>query len=223
MSSFLFKNVLRGVEKVPGMNLLQVAHFRDKNFLMFPKIGTRSIRDSLLAFESLGDDRLKAWHSMSYVTKKEFLSTYNTYDTIVVLRDPLERLYSCWKQKISVQRDEGFFYFFQYYPLLRPDMDFLSFLKAINMLTTVLYEKHFIPMDYYLGRKSDLKYRFIHLDELDRCLAEILGSNKPVARANVTKSISVPTEAKVFFNENLAKVYAFDSAKLQSLFENPIS
>ncbi|MGI1671153.1 MAG: hypothetical protein K6L74_12630 [Neptuniibacter sp.] len=217
MSSFYLKNMLRVVEKIPGINLLQLAHFGHVNVLMFPKVGTRSIRNSLLEYEGMGDNRIEAWHSMSYVTKGDFLCRYNNLDTIVVLRDPLERLYSCWKQKISGQRDDGFFYFFQYYPLIRPGMDFLSFLKSINKLPTALYEKHFLPLDYYLGCSDKRNYRFVGLADLDCILAEILGDNSLVKRANVTKGTNMPLDAVAFFEEYLKPRYAFDFYMLDNL------
>ena len=39
---------LRGFEKLPGINLLQVAQINNKNILMFPKVGSRTIRDTIL-------------------------------------------------------------------------------------------------------------------------------------------------------------------------------
>lgn len=206
----LLKNMLRGVEKMPGINLLEIANFGEKNILMFPKVGTRSIRNTLLIYHNLGNNRAAAWQKIDYCTKKTFQNDLNHKETFVILRSPIERLHSCWKQKISHFRDDGFFYYFQYFPLLRPNMSFLNFLEAISSLPTGMFEKHFIPIDYFLPRKSKLKYTFVPLDKLDETFSLLLGSCEKVERANATGFSTISAEELDFFTAHLLWRFARD-------------
>lgn len=206
----LTNHALRGVEKLPGLNLLQVAHFGDRHVLMFPKVGTRSIRNAVLEFHGLGRDASRAWEQVSYTTRRGFVRCHNRPRTTVVLRDPLERLHSCWKQKVASQRDAGRFYFFQYYPLLRPDMAFPDFLAAVARISVPLREKHFIPLGHFFEPVADLRVTLIPVDDLGGLLADILGLEAPVARANTTAGDGVPDEAREVFEQRLLDQYRWD-------------
>lgn len=214
---YKYKHVLRVIEKLPGVNFLQVAEFGSERILMFPKIGTRSIRNALLEYHDLKRDKREAWRSISYSTRKYFRTTLNTPHTWVILRDPLERLHSCWKQKISDERDSGMFYFAQYYPLLQPSMSFLDFLKAICRLPLWAQEKHFIPLGYFLRDLPNLRYRFIGLPDLDWKLRSLLETNSRPERSNVTKPSSIPQEAHEFFAQRLSMRYQIDISLLSQL------
>jgi len=206
----VLKNGIRVFEKTPGVNLLQVAHFGSVNVLMFPKVGTRSIRNAVLAFHQLGTNPADAWAEMSYVTRHRFGTRYNGPTTKVILRDPLERLQSCWKQKISDRRDPGSFYFFQYYPLLRPDMPFIDFLKGISKIPTGLYEKHFMPLAYFLRASDDMRYEFLPLERLDQTLQEIIGPRITVPRANTTGRVDVDGVVRAFYETHLKSRFSLD-------------
>ncbi|WP_342075680.1 sulfotransferase family 2 domain-containing protein [Yoonia sp. SS1-5] len=209
-AAILMRNVTRGIEKIPGVNLVQTARFDDISILMFPKVGTRSIRNALLTYHGLGPGRGRAWTHMHYHSRKAMRTRLNTPQTLVVLRDPLERIHSCWKQKVGRERDDKSFYFFQYYPLLKPDMDFLAFLQAIHRLPTFLYEKHFMPLNHYLSGMDDPSYSFARLDQLDTKLAEILNTTAPPQRANTTSPTAIPQDAKDYFFAHLQDRYRAD-------------
>ena len=206
----IYKNSLRVIEKIPGLNLLQVAHFENLNVLMLSKVGTRSIRNALLAYHDLGPNPAAAWAEVSHVTHHRFATRYNAQTTKVILREPLDRLQSCWRQKISEKRDPGGFYFFQYYPLLRPDMAFIDFLKAISKIPTGLYEKHFMPLSFVLKNGGELRYDFIPLWRLDHMLLEIIGPKTSVSRANVTGLIETDPEARAYYDVHLKDRFALD-------------
>jgi hypothetical protein len=177
---------------------------------MFPKVGTRSIRNAVLEFHGLGRDASRAWEQISYITRRGFVRRHNRPETTVVLRDPLDRLHSCWKQKVSSQRDAGRFYFFQYYPLLRPDMAFTDFLEAVARIPVALREKHVIPLGHFLEPVADLRVTFVPIDDLGALLADILGRQEPVARANITAGDGIADEARDIFEQRLIDQYRWD-------------
>lgn len=184
---------------------------------MFPKIGTRSIRDALLIHYGFEDSKREAWRGISYCTRRQFRTTLNTPNTCIILRDPLERLHSCWKQKISSERDPGLFYFIQYYPLLHPGMSFLAFLKAISKLPVWAHEKHFIPLTYFLNDMNNMRYSFIETKDLDWKLSTLLRNDARPKRSNTTKQSPISNEAYQFFESHLRGRYELDITLLGQL------
>ena len=209
MFKYIVNNALRVIEKMPFVNLIQIAHFDNFDIVMFPKVGTRSIRDALM-LEKGYSKKSEAFKSLSYCTRTQFNKKYNNSRTVVPVRDPFQRLQSCWRQKISSQRDRGRFYFFQYYPLLRPDMSFPDFLLAISM-----YEKHFIPLGYFL-ETSSCDFKLISLEQLDEfLLAEVAGFE--VKRSNVTKKDLDLSPYRINFDQFLKGNYANDVKLLRHI------
>lgn len=204
------KHLLRGVEKTPGVNLMQLATFKDTKVVMTPKVGTRSIRDALLIYNSIDvKSKDKAWNYIDYTTRYAFMKNMNNNKTLLVVRDPFERVYSCWKQKISDQRDKSFFYFFQYYPIIRPGMNFHSFLKALTLIPTVFYEKHFMPISHGLDINA-LKVKLCRLSDIDNLLTDITGIQRiPVSNKTKTPNLDLSKDIE-FFNDELAERFKND-------------
>lgn len=201
-------NIIRGVEKIPGINLLQILKINDKNFLMFPKTGTRTIRDTFLTQHNLSKNS-DAWSHINYISKNSFQTIFNNPKTLIPLRHPLDRLHSCWKQKISSQRDKGLFYFFQYYPMIRPEMSFLDFMKVLETLPQFIFEKHFIPLSYFLSNDAHHKYSFFDIKLLNQKLSNETGIEK-INKSNSTQ-ILVPSDTETnFYEDNLKHVYRGD-------------
>ena len=205
------KHSMRVFEKIPGINPMQYATIQGRSLVMTPKIGTRSIRDSILASRFNGSaNRNLAWDYIFYTSRSDFMREMNKPETILFVRDPLDRLHSCWKQKISWQRDPGFFYFFQYYPRLKPDMSFLEFLKAITAIGLSHYEKHFLPISFGLDI-SNLRLSIIEISDINRVLSDILGREFGTGlRSNATLSNDITVEESSYFAESLSDLFLGD-------------
>ena len=199
---------LRGFEKIPGINLLQVAQINNKNILMFPKVGTRTIRDTILKTNKLKMNN-QAWRHIRYVSRNNFRTKYNNENTFIPLRHPLDRLFSCWKQKISSQRDNGIFYFFNYYPLLKKDMSFIDFLRAIKRIHIKYHEKHFIPLGHFIGELEEMNYSFFSISDLNKTLSGFSGSEIK-KKSNTTKSRTISRKEKEYYFLNLSNFYKLD-------------
>ncbi|MDA7717835.1 hypothetical protein N8837_01100 [Pseudomonadales bacterium] len=198
----MLNNLLRGIEKIPGVNLQQVLVLGDDRFILTPKVGSRAIRNALLDMHDLcvGGE----WQYIEYHTKRSLVSLLEKQRVYIVLRDPLPRLHSCWKQKVYKFRDRSLVsYFWIYFPLIRRDMSFLSFLKAVKIIPPSLSEKHFRPVAVTVDLSHHNLVK-IRLNDLNAVL-------RKQSRANMTPDVEVPKECIEYFNENLAKRYECDA------------
>lgn len=190
--NYFFKQILRIVEKIPGVCLLQVADFGDIKILLLPKVGTRSIRDALLAkhYPSLqGVKKTHAWNYISYYTReglnREIIG--KNIKLIVFVRDPGSRIASCWRQKIF--KPEGVVpYFLFYYPYLYPTMTFSRFITRILRIPVPFMEKHFMPISYMIAKLDHTQLDFRPIEDLDDTLATLVTESQ-LTRANATKSV----------------------------------
>lgn len=205
---YYMNQALRIIEKIPGINLQQVINVKGKYFLIIPKNGTRSIRDGFLKERNLsfGDE----WCFINFYSKRKLGMFLEGKDVVLVLRHPLERLQSCWKQKLGPYRDNNFLsYFFMYFPYLKRDMTFDQFLLTISKIPASLCEKHFRPIDVTIPLKSK-SLKMIHLSDLD----DILELKK---RSNVTAKIKISDTQKKIFNDRLYKRFKSEIEIYESL------
>ena len=161
--------ILRVLEKLPGINLVQTIDIGEHRFLMTPKVCSRTLRDVCLAENGIDTSKKHmGWKFIRYHTRRGYVETISERDVIVV-RDPLTRLHSCWKQKVR-DSDQGLiFYFFQYWPKLKPEQSFLEFLEGVSKIATVKCEKHFIPMFWEIESVTET-YILFRDDKLDDML-----------------------------------------------------
>ena len=195
---YVINQFLRLVEKLPFVNLNQTLRLHGKIYVLVPKAGTRTIRDEFLNHRAL--KKGEEWRYIHYVTRAQLRKMSKSNTVCVVLRDPLESLHSCWKQKILSQYadKDTFFYFWNYFPFIRRDMSFLAFLKVIRWLPSVMCEKHFRPLSVTVDLKgSDI--HFIHLHEL----SSHLNRNEIVKISNATEKTIIPQDCVAYFNNNL--------------------
>jgi hypothetical protein len=198
---FLINQFLRVFEKIPGINLQQVLVVGDKKFILTPKVGTRLIRNHLLEINNLS--RGKEWNYIQYHTFKSLQLTLDNENIYIILRDPLDRIHSCWKQKVYKFRDESFFsYFWMYFPLIRRDMNFLSFLKAIKKIPPSFSEKHFRPV----SKTVDMSHKNLIKISLED-LGILLNTKNS---ANMTPKVEISKECIKYFKLNLLNRYKND-------------
>jgi hypothetical protein len=220
--NFYIKQLLRILEKIPGLCLLQVANFGDVKILMLPKIGTRSIRNSLIRFHygsATNISKSHAWHHITYHTRKSLNNELKSNEgkILVFLREPDKRIASCWRQKISVP-ESVIPYFIFYFPYLYPRMSYLKFVDRILKIPVPLMEKHFIPVSYLIG-KLDLENLYLNrLEKLNDVLKE-LDPDGIFEHANSTQSTGNVKGSEVLEIKN-SSVYIKDYALWQSTQPN---
>lgn len=211
---YLIFQVLRILEKLPGINLVQTIDVRGYRFLLTPKVCSRTLRDICLAENGIDTSKKNmGWRFIRYHTRRRYVETVSERDVIVV-REPLKRLHSCWKQKVR-DADRGLtFYFFQYWPKLKPGQSFLEFLEGINKIATAKCEKHFIPMFWEIESVTETCI-LLRDDQLDVMLLEI-GAKYDGHRSNTTKQTAIGKEDRCFYENHLINRYSLD----QSIYDD---
>lgn len=205
-------NFLRGLEKFPGINMAQYADLQDIKIAMIPKVGTRTIRDSIITRFGYGgtmqEQRKLAWMHVKYISKPRFLEMVANKEILIVTRDPFERLLSCWKQKVLFPERTPF-YFWMYYPLIRPRMEFYDFLRVLNAMPVPLMEKHFIPQSYYYPPNHD--FVKIPLENLSNFLQRnVLECSVVSANKTPDSDLSRLSKEEQYFNSRLLQKYQRD-------------
>jgi hypothetical protein len=109
------------------------------------------------------------------------LEKYQGYSRFAVVRDPLERLVSCYQEKIVQTKERGKrlrYGFERYNRLLRRelfslDMSLEDFIRAVTKIPDAFSDEHFRSQHMFLPRnpKQNVDF-FIRLEELDARLAE---------------------------------------------------
>jgi len=122
----------RGIQKIPGLNIVQYLNLRNIVFIVNPKVASSSIIFSMVK-DYLGKDNISIkdfydhilYASRKKISKKCLYSSFN----FAITRDPFSRLYSCYKQKVLLDDAPRITknYFFQYYPLLKNEQSFEEF------------------------------------------------------------------------------------------------
>ena len=96
----LIKQILRVVEKIPGINMFQVILIDDSYYLMTPKVGTRTIRNLVL---KEGQPKIYAWKHIQYLTSKQINKAFINKKLIIVTRDPLESFTHVGNKKFKIK------------------------------------------------------------------------------------------------------------------------
>jgi hypothetical protein len=207
MSKKFINGIFRGLEKVPGINFGHYMMINGKKVLMFPKCGTRTIRDHYLRLNDIHDKNEGTRYYQYYLPSS--FNRINDSNTILFIRSPLDRLFSCWKQKVSSLRDPRNFYFWQYYPILYPGMTFCDFLKAVDGIKGHRAEKHFASFYTWTNTEiSDLNIKIYRLDKIN----EILHVPNDVNKTNMTHSskLKISDFEMDFYKNKLISRYVYD-------------
>jgi len=208
--SFIGNLIFRVLEKIPGVNFCQVLKGpNDLKFILIPKCGTRSIRNAVLRhYEFPLTKKWRAWSFIHYMAKVDGNNSYTIF-----LRPPLERIHSCWKQKVSAQRNGSIFYFWQYYPIIRPDMDFGEFLLAVAKIPAPFREKHFTSVKYLINGADLGLCQFMPLVSLKTTLNK--NFLEIVSSANTTTKSDISDSDANTFDQLLGADYSFDTELYQ--------
>lgn len=211
-SSRYYKNQgIRVLEKIPGVNLVHYLPLGGQKLFMTPKCGSRTIRDLFMRVNGLSN-RAQVWNYLTYMSASD-LKDAKSEDMVVIVRDPFERLESCWRQKIKARDPKSVFYFFQYYPLIRPAMSFAEFLWAVSKIPVHFCEKHFIPISFYF--KPEDPINFVSIDNLNKKLYK-LSEKFDGEKSNYSQRRGpILDQEKSFFDQHLKDRYALDQELLR--------
>lgn len=216
----IFKNstFVSIIEKIPGVNFVHVARFREFSVIMTPKVGTRTIRDALIYDYGIKGDieqKRKKAKGYIYVYSKSSFHRYlrkKEHDCYLITRDSYDRLKSCWKQKV-LKPERRYPYFIFYYPFISSGMTFRKFVDIVSLIPVTFCEKHFIPQSYYISKTESLEC--VNLSSLDQFFNCKIG--KTIVRANETKaSFEQPSDRKYFHNKLGTRYYADNKIHAQS-------
>lgn len=203
--------IIAALEKIPSVNFIHVAKFKDFSVIMTPKIGTRTIRDALIhEYGIKGDITQKRRRVKKYIhvyTKSSFLGYLQNKEEVcyLITRSPYDRFRSCWKQKL-LEPEINYPYFIFYYPYIRPRMPLRRFIDIVSLIPIRLCEKHFTPQSYYIDNIE--KLQCISLSMLDQLFKMKLG--KAITRANETMTNDEKFCEKKYFYLKLGEKYHKD-------------
>lgn len=190
------KYIGRGLQKIPGINLLEILFVGDILFIINPKVASSSVKFSILR-SVLNKDCVtldELWSFVSYrsINNVAQLSKKAKY-VFAITRDPFSRLYSCYRQKIFLEDGPRVTknYFFQYFPLIRSDCSFDEFIDAVCRIPDSLAEKHFMSQSRILDIEKrridfDAIFKIDDLSELENQLKRLLGSKFSLGVWNTT-------------------------------------
>ena len=132
----------------------------DLVYISIPKTGNSSIRSLLVkrVGEDYNKDNYKTIHNrvdtlFTYIGKKEIWQNKKMY-TFSFVRNPFDRLVSCYKNKII---DETYFPIQRgYVDMFYKGMPFDEFVKSVCQIPDFVAEKHFKSQYSYLYYKNEL-------------------------------------------------------------------
>lgn len=137
-------------------------------FIPTPKVANRSIKAAVMTKEFPkynGDPHKPGW---DYRPTKQ-LSKFGGF-SFAFVRDPFDRLYSAYTQKIvHYARQQGTTIFWRYGELFYPSMTFEAFVNAVSSTPDAISDRHFRSQHTMLFRDDallvDFVGRFERLDE----------------------------------------------------------
>lgn len=110
--------------------------------------------DSKLKGSALSDEQVDAL--AYYFTKRNVPSSVESYESFAIVRDPYQRIVSVYLDLFD-QSDPIFSYEAYWFGILKRDMSFKEFIKAITKIPTSLLGPHFAPQHVILKDTSHTK------------------------------------------------------------------
>ena len=192
--------------RVRGSNLYRVVRPRrpvlisrryDFVYFQVPKVATRSLRAYLRAV----DPEIEVDRAASISPGK-----LRSVRSFAMVRNPCDRLYSCWANKV---RDSD--QYATFYPELR-DVSYEVFVDAVSSWDLRVCDQHVRLQSRLVPRSVGFVGRFEQLAEDHRRLTEWLElPYSPLAQRNVSsRGPAVPSENTPLLRERVAELYARD-------------
>jgi hypothetical protein len=209
------KNIFRLLQKLPGVTFIEIVRIAERPVVLYPKVGSRTLRNALMTANNYNTLKQARQNTNFYRPQAVNQDTFGV-KPLIFIRDPLERLHSTWKQKITVERDMGYFYFWNYYPILRPNMSFEDFLSALTRIPLWYTDKHVMSVEQYLGGKEKLRFfEILNIDQISHFVEKKINVYEQPANTT-SKQIQISSTAYNFFQDNLADRYEVE----RKLMEN---
>lgn len=183
-----------------------------------------------LAFSPLHDKAVANWmrEQGRLIHRDQVLPKQQDYVRVAVLRDPMSRLRSCWKDKINKEPVDNWRFvggihrgFLKYGDLLYAGMTFESFVEAVHDISDEDSNPHFrSQIDFLRDSKNRLLTNHImFLETLSEDLSEapevVQDCFAGVGRKNYTGSETMPgmsDKTRARFRERYSKDYEFLSS-----------
>ena len=173
-------HIYRSLNKVPGIHYFHIVNFGDNyTYVVNPKVMSTAVIEAINIdfFQEIPSRNSSG--IVEYITRRELIELSKNRKLVSIVRDPVERLVSCYVQKIvmpdSVFRPFGN-YFFQYWPVIKPKMTFPEFADAVCTIPDKFSEKHFMSQKRVLGFDANVSFDCIVSIQNYSLLSKILPS-----------------------------------------------
>lgn len=148
------KTLFRGIQKVPGIHLVEFVQFENFLVVINPKVASRSIiNEKILISGGDSSSHGQISNHTEYMSRTQFVEFSNGKRVFAFVRDPIQRIVSCWRQKVSLPDNcfrLGGQYFVTYYPFIRAGMSLEHFIRSISSIPDWMSEKHFMSQSRLL-------------------------------------------------------------------------
>jgi hypothetical protein len=145
-------------------------------YFPIPKVASTTVKRVLHQPGDFQDPSIKI-HQIEFPTiKLSEIKNFGDYKKFAIVRDPYDRMVSCYKDKIirwyewKKQLYPGFLRYNQIMgvKLFYPDMDFIEFMKSINKVPDFLADEHFRSQHKFIPIKSDTLFLdvLIHIEDM---------------------------------------------------------
>jgi dermatan 4-sulfotransferase 1 len=118
-------------------------------YVQIPKVATRSIRQCLAATLGMADVEMAAQKYSRHIAKKELASLSYSFNFFAFTRDPLDRLYSCYKNKVEALRYAKKDNIFEVYGV-KNNTSFDRFVEIIAGVPDHQADRHFRSQIWFL-------------------------------------------------------------------------
>ena len=188
-------------------------------FIYFPvpKVACSSMKTSIAQLCELELKHTPHLIDFEFVSARH-INNYPDYCCFTVVRNPWDRLVSCYKDKIhnfsEANNGRLFLGFKRYNQIFQvkafyPKMPFDQFVKTVSLIPDGLSDEHFRSQTRLIGTPRSLAVtKVAKLENINLDLADIFNnlniSNIEIAKTNQTK----PSEYRDYYNAHLQKIVA---------------
>ncbi len=165
-------------QKIPGIHFYEYILHENVCYVVNPKVASSSIRLAFLKINAFQSEDANSINEQRYFASPRRLKKLaKNYFIFCLLRDPEQRILSCWEQKINRKDRAGFRlfnqYFLMYFPFIRYGLTISKFVDVVGKIPDWLSEKHFMSQVEVLGCDRIDYSRIYTLNHIDDLSAEI--------------------------------------------------
>lgn len=185
-------------------------------YVLIPKVASSSILRNLLFSIGRSEIEYTSLHSILFHNNGNLNNKYKAYYKFTFVRNPFDRLVSCYKDKVAKPDKEGAIpYSFQTpwpYSIPQPS-SFADFVKTISKIPDCLADSHFKSQYSILAQKMfwqdklllDYIGKFEDLEHDWKVLAQKIGFEPHLEHHNSTKQVDyVSSDYRTYYTPELA-------------------